>query len=107
MVAGFPPCRTPVLRDRAVGWGGTRGSHPPAAPLLQGFPKQNGCGGGMGTGGCQGALVPWVHAQGGRCLPAPALGRLCLGLSHALGSPGIPQCILTIPAQICDPKFPQ
>lgn len=95
MAAGFPLCHIPVLQDRAVGWGGTRGSRPTAAPLLQGFPKQNGVWWGNGHCGMPGGPGTLGPCPGEKVSP-----------SHALGSPGIPQCILANPAQICDPKFP-
>lgn len=97
----LPSCGT----EPWVGVGPGEAVHP--QPLCcRGSRSRMGCGGGMGTGGCQGDRAPWVHAQGGRCPPAPVPGRLCLGFSHVLGSPGILQCLLVIPAQICDPKFP-
>lgn len=61
MAAGCPPCHTPALRDRAVGW--DQGMPAPCKAFTTGGLNQGGVCWGQPQG-TLGDLVLWVHAQG-------------------------------------------
>lgn len=90
MAAGFPPCRTPVLQTEP--WVGVGpGEAIPLQPLCcRGSQSRMGVVGEWAPGDARGPWYLGSTPKVGRCPTAPALGRLCLGLSHALGPPGIP-----------------